>query len=248
MALWFLRYNGMVALYLQRAGGGIRQPGPGAEGKMTSETQIDALIDRLARQDTAADTFNEYAYDIANNDIRRQNLRLYLQHISQLRPNTMLVMEAPGYRGCRLTGVPVTSRKILLEGVPGCDIFGSDAGYRDVEEAGFEDIYREQTATIVWGALAELGPLPFIWNTFPFHPCKLGIARSNRKPRRSECASGAIFLREVMEIVPIQRVIAVGNVAFETLEKIGINCDKVRHPAQGGKNEFVAGLKKLLSR
>ena len=213
---------------------------------MTSETQIEALIDRLARADTAADTFNEYAYDIANNDIRRQNLRLYLQHISQLTPDTMLVMEAPGYRGCRLTGVPVTSRKILLEGVPGFDIFGRDAGYRDVDEAGFEDIYGEQTATIVWGALADLGVLPFIWNTFPFHPCKLGIARSNRKPRRPETELGGVFLREAMALWRIQRVIAVGNVASETLGKIGINCDKVRHPAQGGKNAFVAGLKCLL--
>ncbi|MCY4072628.1 MAG: uracil-DNA glycosylase [Chloroflexi bacterium] len=212
---------------------------------MTSETQIEALIDRLAREDTAADTFNEYAYDIANNDIRRQNLRLYFGQISRLMPDTMLVMEAPGYRGCRLTGVPVTSRKVLLEGVPGLDIFGSKAGYRDVDEAGFEDIYGEQTATIVWDALSDLRVLPFIWNTFPFHPCKLGIPRSNRKPRRAETESGAVFLREVMELWRFQRVIAVGNVASETLGKIGINCDKVRHPAQGGKNEFVAGLKSL---
>ena len=174
-----------------------------------------------------------------------KTLRLYLQHLSRLTPDTMLVMEAPGYRGCRLTGVPVTSRKILLEGVAGFDIFGSAAGYRDVDDAGFEDIYGEQTATIVWGALAQLGLLPFVWNTFPFHPCKLGIARSNRKPRRSESAKGSLFLREVMELWRFQRVIAVGNVAFETLGKIGIDCDKVRHPAQGGKSAFVAGLNRL---
>jgi len=246
MVLSFLHYNGMVAPYLRRAGSEYTEPVPDAEAKMSSQTQIEALIDRLARADTAADTFNEYAYDIANNDIRRQNLRLYLRHFARLTPDTMLVMEAPGYRGCRLTGVPVTSRKILLEGVPGFDIFGSATGYRDVDEAGFERIYGEQTATIVWGALAELGVLPFIWNTFPFHPCKLGNARSNRKPRRAETEAGAVFLREVMELWRFQRVIAVGNVAFETLGKIGINRDKVRHPAQGGKNEFVAGLKSLL--
>lgn len=213
---------------------------------MTSETRIEALIDRLAREETAADAFNEYAYDIANNDIRRQNLRLYLQHMSRLMPASMLVMEAPGYRGCRLTGVPVTSRKILLEGVAGLDIFGVAAGYRDVSDPGFEDIYGEQSATIVWGTLAELGLQPFIWNTFPFHPCKLGIARSNRTPRRTECASGGVFLREVMQLWRFRRVIAVGNVAFETLAVIGISCDKVRHPAHGGKSAFTAGLKRLL--
>ena len=215
---------------------------------MASEIQIEALIDRLAREDTAADTFNEYAYGIARNDIRRENLRLYLQHMSALMPNAMLVMEAPGYRGCRLTGVPVTSRKILLEGAPRFDIFGSEAGYRDVDDEGFEDIYGEQTATIVWGTLAELGMLPFIWNTYPFHPCKLGIPRSNRKPRRAETEAGAEFLQEVIELWRIRRVIAVGNVAHETLGRIGINCDKVRHPAHGGKNEFVAGLEVLFRR
>ena len=65
-------------------------------------------------------------------------------------PRTLLVMEAPGYRGCRLTGVPVTSRKVLLEGVPALQIFGAAAGYRDVADAGFERVYSEQSATIVW--------------------------------------------------------------------------------------------------
>lgn len=213
---------------------------------MTSESQIEALVDRLAREDTAADTFNQYAYGIANNAIRRRNLRLYLGHYTRLMPETMLVMEAPGYRGCRLTGVPATSRKILLESLPELEIFGSDAGYRDVDEAGYEDIYGEQTATIVWHALAELDALPFIWNAFPFHPSKLGIARGNRKPRRAEAETGALYLREVMELWRFQRVIAVGNVAFETLGMIGVNCDKVRHPAHGGKSQFVAGVNTLL--
>ena len=241
-----LRYNDGVARKLEPGTSGLCKLFPGAVAKMTSETQIEQLIDRLASAETSADTFNEYAYDIANNDTRRQNLRLYLRLMARLMPETMLVMEAPGYRGCRLTGVPVTSRKILLEGVTEFGIFGRDAGYRDVAEVGFERIYGEQTATIVWGTLAELGVLPFIWNTFPFHPCKLGIARSNRKPRRAETESGAFFLREIMELWGFQRVIAVGNVAYETLAKTGINCDKVRHPAQGGKNEFVAGITTLI--
>jgi hypothetical protein len=34
----------------------------------------------------------------------------------------------------------------------------------------------------------------------------------------------------------------VGNVAYDTLRAMGLECSKVRHPAQGGKNDFVAGL------
>ena len=72
----------------------------------------------------------------------------------------LLLMEAPGYRGCRLTGVPVTSRKVLLEGAPALDIFGRQAGFRDVADVGFERVYGEQSATIVWNTLSDLGALP----------------------------------------------------------------------------------------
>ena len=212
-----------------------------------NNADIERLIAALAAALTSTDAFNEYAADQPNNTIRRQNLRLYLRTMAARRPNTLLVMEAPGYRGCRLTGVPVTSRKLLLEGVPALNIFGVDQGFRDVNEAGFENVFGEQTATIVWGALAELGIVPFIWNTFPFHPHKPGQALSNRKPRQMEMRMGAKFLTEVMKIWSFEEVIAVGNVARDTLRKMGIECDKVRHPAQGGKNEFVAGLTELLT-
>ena len=212
-----------------------------------NNADIERLIAALAAALTSTDAFNEYAADQPNNTIRRQNLRLYLRTMAVRRPNTLLVMEAPGYRGCRLTGVPVTSRKLLLEGVPALNIFGVDRGFRDVNEAGFENVFGEQTATIVWGALAELGIVPFIWNTFPFHPHKPGQALSNRKPRQMEMRMGAKFLTEVMKIWSFEEVIAVGNVARDTLRKMGIECDKVRHPAQGGKNEFVAGLTELLT-
>ena len=212
-----------------------------------NNADIERLIAALAAALTSTDAFNEYAANQPNNTIRRQNLRLYLRTMAARRPNTLLVMEAPGYRGCRLTGVPVTSRKLLLEGVPALNIFGVDQGFRDVNEAGFENVYGEQTATIVWGALAELGIVPFIWNTFPFHPHKPGQALSNRKPRQMETRMGAEFLTEVMKIWSFEEVIAVGNVARDTLRKMGIECDKVRHPAQGGKNEFVAGLTELLT-
>lgn len=222
---------------------------------MTDIAKIDALIDSLAHTQTAADAFNEYACGNANennykvnNAIRRQNLRLYLRHMLRLQAKAMLVMEAPGYRGCRLTGIPVTSRKIMLEGLPGLDLFGGAAGYRDVDDAGFEDIYGEQSATIVWKTLADLGALPLIWNAYPFNPRKPGQARSNRKPRRGELDVGAAFLRAALALCPVQQVIAVGNVAYDTLGKIGVTCDKVRHPAHGGKNEFVAGLGRLLGR
>ena len=209
--------------------------------------EIDKLIRDLSEARLPADAFNEYAPGNANNAIRRANLRLYLRALAARSPRTLLVMEAPGYRGCRLTGVPVTSRKVLLEGVPALQIFGVEAGYRDVADAGFERVYSEQSATIVWTALAQLKALPLIWNTYPFHPHKVGRPDSNRKPRKAETELGATFLLRILAQWRFRQVVAVGNVAFQTLGDLGIACRKVRHPAHGGKNDFVAGLSALLS-
>lgn len=207
---------------------------------------IDAFIDRLAQAETAPDACNEYAYGPATNAIRRANLRLYLEAMVARRPETLLVMEAPGYRGCRLTGVPVTSRKILLGGVPELGLFGTANGYQDVPEPGFERVQGEQTATIVWGTLRQLGVVPLIWNTFPFHPHQKGKALTNRKPRKPETVLGMTFLRDLIDGFAPSDVIAIGNVAHDSLRQMGLDCVKVRHPAQGGKNDFVAGLRTYL--
>ncbi|MAU13435.1 MAG: hypothetical protein CL607_26690 [Anaerolineaceae bacterium] len=213
---------------------------------MDIDPTIDGILHALMTAPTVADAYNEYAKDDPHNAIRRDNFRLYLQHMQQRRPKTMLVMEAPGYRGCRLTGVPVTSRKVLLEGVPELDFFGEDKGYRVTHDPDFENIYGEQSATIVWGTLAQIGYLPLIWNTFPFHPHKAGKPRTNRPPRAAEKALGADFLQAMLTLFQPKQVIAIGNVAHDTLTKIGLDVAKVRHPAQGGKNDFVAGLTGLL--
>ncbi len=215
--------------------------------KTPDDSQIDALIRDLSGAQLPGDAFNQYAPGDENNAIRRANLRLYLRAMAARRPRTMLLMEAPGYRGCRLTGVPVTSRKVLLEGAPALKMFGREAGYRDVADAGFERVYGEQSATIVWGALSGLGALALIWNACPFHPHRAGQPASNRKPRVAETALGAEYLAQLLANWEFERVIAVGNVADQTLRGFRLDCRKLRHPAHGGKNDFVAGLAALMS-
>ena len=212
-----------------------------------AEPQIDALIRDLSLAQLPGDAFNQYAPGDANNAIRRANLRLYLLAMAARAPRTLLLMEAPGYRGCRLTGIPVTSRKVLLEGLPALNLFGREAGFRDVADVGFERVYGEQSATIVWSALSDLAALPLIWNAFPFHPQRAGQPDSNRRPRALEIALGVEFLRRILAIWDFEQVIAVGNVAYETLRDLSLDCRKVRHPAHGGKKDFVAGLNALLS-
>ena len=93
--------------------------------------------------------------------------------------------------------------------------------------------------------LENLGTLPLIWNTYPFHPHKPGQPLTNRRPRKTEMRLGETFLSAMLDLFPVQRIIAIGNVAHETLSGMGFTCTKVRHPAQGGKNDFVTGLHQI---
>ena len=213
---------------------------------LKNEAFIETLIHDLSQEAFAGDdVYNEYAPDNPFNAIRRDNLRFYLEEMLRRQPDFMLVMEAPGYRGCRLTGVPVTSRKILSEGMIDLQMFGEERGYHLTEDAGFENVYGEQSATIVWNTLSDLGLVPLIWNSFPFHPRKGDNQRTNRKPRAAESRLGAIYLKRVIDFFQPATIIAAGNVAYKTLSDNGIDCQKVRHPAQGGKNDFVAGMKAI---
>jgi uracil-DNA glycosylase len=205
---------------------------------------IEKLIFDLASERFGDDVFNEYAEGDSNNSLRRENLRRYLVDMAERQPNIILVMEAPGYRGCRLTGVPVTSRKILQTGISQFRLFG--AGYQATNDSGFEDIWGEQSATIVWETVANLNIAPLIWNSFPFHPRQTGNPRSNRAPRSPEKQQGRVYLQRILDAYQPECCIAVGNIAAEALQLLAIPYQKVRHPAQGGKNDFVKGMKTIL--
>src|SRR5262245_32785430 len=115
--------------------------------------KVDSLIEALAGVKVAPDAYNQYAPGDANNDIRRHNLRLHFMQMAEREPSMLFVGEAPGYRGCRLTGIPLVSRKILLEGIPELDLFGASRGYLATDDLGFESIQGEQSATIVWNTM-----------------------------------------------------------------------------------------------
>jgi uracil-DNA glycosylase len=212
------------------------------------QNKIDAFIEMLAAAKVAPDAYNQYAFADQNNAVRRHNLHLYFQQMIEREPTILFVAEAPGYRGNRLTGLPFVSRKILLEGIPELDLFGTSRGYRIPDDPGFEKIVGEQSATIVWNTLKQYGVAPQIWSAFPFHPHQPDKLLTNRPPRRDEIAAGKIFLQKVIEMFEFKRVVAVGNVADGSLRSLGIDCVKIRHPAQGGKNDFVRGIQALVEK
>ena len=120
--------------------------------------------------------------------LRRDRLAAYLD--ARAGAEWLLVGEAPGYRGARVSGIPFTSERQLTGAGPA-----------------------EATATIVQRVLGELGvgDRVLLWNVVPTHP---GTATSNRAPSRREVAEGRGFADELARG---RRVVAIGRIAHAAL-------------------------------
>jgi hypothetical protein len=129
------------------------------------------------------ETFNFYA-DGERAPVLRRRLIGYLD--ARADAPLVLVGEAAGYRGARVSGIPFTSERQLSGVGPA-----------------------EATATIVRRALAELllEEQVLCWNVVPTHP---GTATSNRPPTREEVDVAAPFLDELARG---RRVLAVGRLS-----------------------------------
>ena len=130
-------------------------------------------------------THNQYTASAT----RQERLRRYLESRSDA--PIILVGEAAGYRGARISGIAFTSERQLTGTGPA-----------------------EATATIVHRVLAALGLHAdvLLWNVVPTHP---GTAASNRRPTRAEIAAARPFLDELTHG---RRVVGVGRIAAATLD------------------------------
>jgi len=80
-------------------------------------------------------------------------------------PKFILCGEAAGYQGCRHSGIAFTSERLLREGrIPRISPMSHRLTSRALP-------YSEPSATIVWGALYNLGieERTILWNTLPMH-------------------------------------------------------------------------------
>ncbi len=141
------------------------------------------LVEELAAA-RIGETFNQYACS----PLRRARLAAYLE--TREDAPLLLVGEAAGYRGARISGVPFTSERQLTGSGPA-----------------------EATATVVQRTLAELGLVErvLLWNVVPTHP---GTETSNRPPTRREVEASRPFLDE---LVRGRATIAVGRLAQRVL-------------------------------
>jgi uracil-DNA glycosylase len=172
-----------------------------------------ALVERVAEAEIGA-TFNFYREGDAA-ALRRGRLAAHLA--ARRAAPLLLVGEAPGWRGARVSGVPFTSERQLSGTGPA-----------------------EATATIVQRILAELGIVEdvLLWNAVPTHPHRPGEPETNRPPTRAEVDEALPFLEELARG---RRVVAVGRVAGEAL-----GLEPIRHPSRGGAAAFRAGLMECL--
>lgn len=206
-----------------------------------------AALGDVEVSERACNQFSRTVGDLRGNAIRRRNLRLYLEELDAIGPRALLVGEAVSYRGGRLSGIAFVSEAVMLAGVdiasqPG-RILGADRGYRKATDG--PRLSTEASATMVWETIRTLEPLPILWNAFPFHPFHAGDPNTNRAPTSNELEIGQRFIAWLLRLFDIRDVIAVGNQASASLGRMAIEHTKVRHPSQGGKNLFVAGMARL---
>ena len=144
------------------------------------------LVERLSAARIGA-TFNMYR-DSERAPLLCERLARYLEE--RVGAEWLLVGEAPGYRGTRVSGIPLTSERQLTGTGPA-----------------------EATATIVHGVLRELGIEEdvLLWNVVPTHP---GTSTSNRAPTRAEVDAARPFLEELAHG---RRAIGLGRVAEAAL-------------------------------
>jgi uracil-DNA glycosylase len=208
-------------------------------------SSIDDFISRLAAVESTPGRNNFFDHSVPGNALRRHNLAAYLGDMLDRAPKVLLVGEAPGFRGMRLTGVPFTNRTMFQGAANAFGLFG--AGHRYVLPPEAATVPAEPTATVMWEVLAELDFLPVLWSACPWHTHVPGQPLSNRTPKPAEAELGTPFWQALTRIFPIETVIAVGNVAHDSLRRTGLDVPKIRHPAHGGRARFKQGLQELLA-
>lgn len=211
--------------------------------------RIKLFIDELSKEESTSELTNVYSPEIAQGEICRENLYNYLQRIKNNNSKVMLIGEAPGYHGCRLSGIAFTCEENFTDDIiPG--IMGKDLGYKIFSN---EKPEKELSASIVWPKLKEWynahGSVPLLWNICPFHPHKKGNIMSNRTPRKKEIERGIRYFLELVDIFDVQNIGCIGKKSFDTIKFVGdFSLEYLRHPSCGGKNEFENMLNEYLKR
>lgn len=190
--------------------------------------------------------FNPYAdvcevYDVNNAaEIRVSNLNIMLNKAIDTQVHTIWIGRDLGHRGGRRTGLALTDESHL-----------SDLNTKwkiQLAKATKGISVNENTAKAIWSILNSINQNIFLWNVFPLHPHEENQPFTNRQHSAKEREIGMEILFELIKILNIKNIVAIGNDAYTITKKFqinGIKIDKVRHPSFGGKNDFINQMHKI---
>ena len=161
-------------------------------------------------------------------EARRDRLR---RHLSAPDVKLVIVGEAPGYQGARISGMAFTSEALLMDGaIPRIDPTG--------RLTTRVKPWSEPSARIIWELLYRnhIADVTVMWNAYPFWPmAPAENGYGNRTPMRAEVLSGQRLLTCLKTWFPTAIFAALGNKATESMGSLGIEHVHCRHPAYGGK-------------
>lgn len=220
-------------------------------------TEIENFIKTLANfklknSNNVFNPWNEKDTDDYDNpkaaEIRFENLKKYL--ISKKGAKILLIGEAPGFNGCRFSGVPFKDEDTLLS--------EKDKDYK--QSSNKKGPYKESSSTTFreQEILKNNDTKWVAWNIFPFHPYKDGQKNKNRKPTTKEIEACDKITNEFINLFKPCEIYAIGRVAEKYLKKLIESKKKegkqwefkcyIRHPARGGKEDFEKGINKIFAK
>ena len=207
-----------------------------------------AVLLRMLQRDVPPNVFNPWVQRDALTDLpaaaAAARLRRLAAHLAT-EARCVLVGEAAGYQGCKVSGIAFTSERLIIEGgIPRVAVAtGTRLSLRPRP-------WSEPSATTVWKTLHELGiaSCTVLWNAYPWHPHRPGEPHSNRAPTRAELQAGLPVLASLLRLFPQARVFAVGRHAGHSLAMLAVDAVVLRHPSMGGAATFARQLREQLRR
>jgi len=168
---------------------------------------------------------------------RQQNLFNYLSSFDAI-PSVLIVGEAPGWRGCRFSGVPFTSEAQLAN---------NQLPFKGSATSVYPTPLSELSASCFWKEMQAYHPNFLVWNGMPFHPHHPNKPTSNRPISIKELRAYEHILEQAIHLIKPQYILAVGLKAALCLEDLSLSYISIRHPSHGGSPQFRQSMHSFMN-